>query len=143
MQTATSHTLKSKAVRIVQHYDWDEFVEEVYGKIYSFKAQPDKLFTKMQHITVPLEEVEEYKNTEITFEPFPLRFGVRFETWKNTTPEETLKHFEFDYDNDNFWAHGFFPHTQMIANDLYANGLLEAGEYVIVHVDRTYCQNTD
>ena len=124
--------LKSKAVQIVQHYDWDEFVEEVYAKTYKFKKQPDKLFTRMQFITVPLAEVEEYKNTKIPFEPFPLQFGVSFETWKNSTPEETLQHFKFDWDDDDFWECGFFPHIQMIAHDLHAKGLLEAGEYVIV-----------
>lgn len=88
--------LKSKAVQIVQHYDWDEFVEEVYAKTYKLKNQPDMLFTTMQYITVPLAEVEEYKNTKIPLEPFPLQFGVSFETWKNSTPEDTLQHFKFD-----------------------------------------------
>jgi hypothetical protein len=31
--------LKTKTVQVIQVADWDKFVSEVYGKIYSFQQQ--------------------------------------------------------------------------------------------------------
>ena len=30
-----------------------------------------------------------------------------------------------------FWERNFYPHVEMVMNDLHAKGLVEAGEYVI------------
>jgi hypothetical protein len=57
--------------------------------------------------------------------------GVSFETWLNTSPEDTKKYFEFEYENKLFWERNFYPHVSMIIKDLYKKGLIEKGEYDI------------
>ena len=32
---------------------------------------------------------------------------------------------------DLFWARNFYPHVEMVLNDLHAKGLVKAGDYVI------------
>lgn len=58
--------------------------------------------------------------------------GVSFQTWLNTSEEDTAKHFENDWSNQLFWHRNFYPSIDAITDDLYSRGLLEAGEYMII-----------
>jgi hypothetical protein len=77
--------------------------------------------------------------------------GVSFEAWLNKDPEAPLNPSDKELKNCNyffpqqdkeewkndkshinlFWERNFYPHIDMIINDLYAKGLLEKGEYLI------------
>lgn len=59
--------------------------------------------------------------------------GVKFETWLKTSPEDTEKEFNplYNWKNEMFWKRNFYPSVYVIANDLHAKGLIEAGEYEI------------
>lgn len=59
--------------------------------------------------------------------------GVSFETWLNTSVEDTVKCLNPSYDWENilFWERNFYPHISRVINDLHDKGLIEAGEYQI------------
>jgi hypothetical protein len=120
-----------KTIKQIDVDEWDNLVEQTYGKIYSFQQQDDCQPRGIVNITVPSNYVEDFENTEIPFEVNGSEMGVSFETWLNTTPEETRKHFKDDFENRLFWDRNFYPSIDMIINDLHSKGLLEEGKYQI------------
>jgi hypothetical protein len=104
-----------------------------YGKIYSFQQQDECKGRGIETIYVPVDEPEDFENTEIPFKINGSEMGVSFETWLKTSPEDTAKQFNRDHkwENSLFWDRNFYPHVDMIINDLYSKGLIEAGEYDI------------
>lgn len=127
-------------VKVIELQDWDAFVEETYGKIYSFQQQDDCKERGCEFFSVPTPWEHDFEKTEIPFEVNGKEMGVSFETWLNTDPEETKKEFPdppdrdysmTDFDNRLFWDRNFYPHVSMIINDLHAKGLLEEGKYAI------------
>jgi hypothetical protein len=80
-----------------------------------------------------IDEPEDFENTEIPFKINGSEMGVSFETWLKTSPEDTAKQFNRDHKWENrlFLDRNFYPHVDMIINDLYSKGLIEAGEYDI------------
>jgi hypothetical protein len=123
--------MKIKTIKQIDIDEWDGLVEQTYGKIYSFQQQDGCQPRGIVNITVPSNYVEDFENTEIPFEVNGEEMGVSFETWLNTTPEETRKHFKEDYQNRLFWDRNFYPSIDMIINDLHSKGLLEEGKYQI------------
>jgi hypothetical protein len=123
--------MKIKTIKQIDLSEWDNLVEQTYGKIYSFQQQDDCQPRGTVDIAVPSNYAEDFENTEIPFEVNGEEMGVSFETWLNTTPEETRKHFENDFQNKLFWDRNFYPSIDMIINDLHSKGLLEEGEYQI------------
>lgn len=125
--------LKIQKRNIIDVQDWDNLISQTYDKIYSYQQQDGCKERQTVTITVPVKDPEDFKNTEIPFEVNGKEMGVSFQTWLNTSPEDTAKHFnpEFGWKNETFWDRNFYPHEDMIINDLYAKGLLEAGEYDI------------
>lgn len=124
--------LKTKTVKQVSVQDWDELVLSTYGKPYAFQQQDGCKGRGTEEITVPeVDDDYDYEETEIPFEVNGEEMGVSFETWLNTTPEDTAKHFNSDWENNLFWERNFYPEVSMVANDLYARGLIEAGTYGI------------
>lgn len=123
--------LEFKTRKQIDVDDWDKFVSDHYGKIYSFQQQDDCKERGIEKINVPEKYPEDFEATEIPFEVNGEEMWVSFETWLNTTPEETAKHFESEWENGLFWERNFYPHVSMIVNDLHKKGLLEAGEYDI------------
>lgn len=123
--------MKIKTIKQIDLSEWDGLVEQTYGKIYSFQQQDGCQPRGIVDITVPSNYAEDFENTEIPFEVNGYEMGVSFETWLNTTPEETLKYFQNDFENRLFWDRNFYPSIDMIINDLYSKGLLEEGEYQI------------
>ena len=123
--------LKVKTVKMVSLQDWDELVVSVYGKPYFLQQQNGCKGRGTEEITVPDEWTDDYEETEIPFEVNGKEMGVSFETWLNTSPEDTAKHFKSERENNLFWERNFYPNVSMIANDLHSKGLIETGEYVI------------
>lgn len=123
--------MKFKNVKQIDVDDWDDLVTKTYGKPYNFQQQDGCKERGTEDITIPVDDTEYFKNTKIPFKVNGNKMGISFETWLNTNPEDTRKHFEDDYQNEVFWERNFYPHISMIINDLYSKGLLEAGEYEI------------
>ena len=125
--------MKIKTIKQIAHNDWDELVEETYGKIYSFQQQEGGKERGVENITVPVPEdwVQDFENTELSFILNGNKMGIAFETWLNTKTEDTANNFEVNYRNEFFWKRKFYPHINMIINDLYSKGLIEMGDYEI------------
>lgn len=131
--------LHSKTVKLISLQDWDDFVEEVYGKIYSFQQQDGCKERGSYFFSVPDSWYDDFEKTEIPYEVNGRIMGVSFETWLNTSPEDTKKYFDAprdgysmtDFHNELFWQRNFYPQVGMIINDLHSKGLLEEGDYMI------------
>lgn len=111
--------------------DWDDLITSTYNKIYTFQQQDDCKGRGIETIIVPVKNPEDFENIELPFEVNGEKMGVSFQTWLNTSPEETREQFSHDYENDLFWDRNFYPHIDMIINDLHSKGLLKEGEYDI------------
>ena len=125
--------LKTKTVKVVTLDDWDNFVVDAYGKPYSFQQQDGCKPRGTQYFDVPSREWDGdcHEDDEIPFKVNGKEMGVTFESWLNTSPDDTRKHFEYDFDNTLFWDRNFYPHLEMIVNDLHSKGLLGEGRYMI------------
>lgn len=122
--------LKTKTIRMIEVGDWDDLVEKVYGKPYSFQQQDDCKDRGVESLTVPAyasdfqkDFIEEVINGD--------DMGVSFEAWLARDPKEWNGSEEDARSVSMFWERNFYPDISMIANDLHAKGLLEAGEYTI------------
>lgn len=125
--------LKFSTVRCVGVLDWDDFVTCVYGKPYMFQQQDGCKSRGVEYFSVPSNDWDgdEFENTHIPFEVNGAEMGVSFESWLKTSPEDTRKHFNDDFENDLFWKRNFYPGLEMVVNDLHKKGLLEEGDYLI------------
>lgn len=123
--------IKYKTRKQIDVQDWDDLIEKTYGKIYSFQQQDGCKDRGIETISVPDKWGEDYKVDLLPFEVNGIRRGVSFQSWLNTSPEETAKQFRYDWENRLFWDRNFYPHVSMIINDLHSRGILEAGEYDI------------
>ena len=122
--------LKVKTSKIIEVSDWDALVEEVYKRPYSFQQQDGCKERQLVSLDVP-EEFDDSESPdsvpEVVNDP---EMGVKFSAWLARDTKQPLK------DDDNmflrmWWERNFYPDMQMVANDLHAKGLLEAGEYYI------------
>lgn len=122
--------LKSKSTQIVTVQDWDELVVSTYGRPYSFQQQDGCKERGLFYITIP-ESGCDYKAKSVTEEINGDDMGVSFSAWLSRDPKE----WNGDPDDksflDMFWERNFYPEVQIVANDLHAKGLIEAGEYGI------------
>ena len=124
--------IKTQTKQVIEVSDWDELVQETYGRPYSFQQQDDCKDRGTVDLTVP-DSADDYENDtvpEIVNDP---DMGVSFAAWLARDPEQMLT----DPDSQDSWSIGmwwernFYPDVQMIANDLHAKGLLPEGKYVI------------
>ena len=112
-----------KLVSVIQISDseWDELVIKTYGKPYCFQQQDDCKPRGIHGLTVPFNPADDFKNNKLPFKINGSKMGVSFQAWKNCTHKY----------QKIFWERNFYPHLQMVANDLYAQGIIQAGEYQI------------
>lgn len=124
--------IRIKQKSIIEINDWDILVEHTYNKPYNFQQQDGCKDRQTVYITIPEKEPIDFENKQIPFAVNGETMGVSFETWLNTKKEDTLKYFDNEnWRNDMFWERNFYPSIDMIINDLYSKGLIEAGEYGI------------
>ena len=126
--------IKYTQKKVIRVGDFDNLVIETYGKPYSFQQQDGCKSRGSFNFSIPNKwGVEDYENTEIPFVVNGDEMGVSFETWLNTTEEDINKHFNPNHrwEAGSFWSRNFYPHVDMIINDLHSKGLIEEGEYVI------------
>lgn len=84
-------------------------------------------------ITVPCE-AHDYVNSTVTEKVNAEDMGVNFAAWLARDPKQKLSDptAQIDYCLDLWWSRNFYPDLQMVANDLHAKGLLEAGDHTIL-----------
>lgn len=119
-----------KKVNMIEVQEWDDLVKKTYKKPYSFQQQNGCMERGTFNLTIPAdtEDYEDYEDSG--FENGD--FGVSLKTWLARNPTEPFDKNEKDqWHIDLVWEREFYPDINMIANDLHARGLIEAGEYVI------------
>lgn len=115
---------------IIALKEWDELVIDTYGKPYSFQQQDGCKPKGIFWLSIP-KLASNYEHTSLPEEINGYRKGVSFETWLDRHPKAWNGKAADELYIDLFWSRNFYPNVQMIANDLYEKGLIEAGEYVI------------
>lgn len=125
--------MKIKTIKQIHVIDWDKLVEKIYGRPYSFQQQDGCKERQSVSINVPVKHPEDYENDTVPEIVNHKEMGVSFKAWLERDPEQKLS----NPDDQNSWSIGmwwnrnFYPHVDMIINDLHAKGLLEEGEYEI------------
>lgn len=122
--------IKVSDKKVIQVSDWDNLVQETYGKTYSFQQQDGCQSRGTVSLTIP-DGVDDYENATVPEEINGDEMGVSFEAWLARDPKEwNGKEKDRNFLN-LFWERNFYPSLQMVANDLHAKGLIPAGEYMI------------
>ena len=116
---------------IIDLHDWDSFVEEVYGRPYSFQQQDGCKSRGITYLSVPCEAYD-YENNTVPEVVNHEKMGVGFKAWLARDPKQPLPGREDSFGLELWWTRSFYPSVEMIANDLHERGLLEAGEYAII-----------
>ena len=118
--------------KVIMVSDWDSLVMETYGRPYSFQQQDGCKDRQRVRITVP-DDPDDYENDSVPEIVNGEDMGVSFKAWLERDPKTKIPNpHSFSYDGtDLFWLRNFYPEVQMVANDLYEKGLIEAGDYVI------------
>lgn len=127
--------MKFKTVKIIDSSDWDQLVSDTYEKPYNFQQQDGCKSRGTYEFTVPIKNPEDFEDTEIPEIVNGPEMGVKFESWLARHPKLPLKNQEYDFELDLWWGRNFYPHVEMIIDDLHKRGILSEGEYVI-NIDR-------
>ena len=118
--------------KVISLQDWDNLVESTYGRPYSFQQQDGCKERQRVHISIP-DHPYDYENETVPEVVNGDEMGVSFAAWLARDPKQKLN--ADDWDSPSaiimWWERNFYPDVQMIANDLHAKGLIEAGDYVI------------
>lgn len=124
--------ISTRTELVIDVGDWDDLVVETYKRPYSFQQQDGCKDRQRVRLTVP-EDACDYDNESIPEVVNGDEMGVSFKAWLERDPAQKIPNpHSFGYDGTNlFWERNFYPDVQMVANDLHAKGLLDAGEYVI------------
>jgi hypothetical protein len=123
--------MKTKTVKMIEVSDWDKLVQETYGRPYSFQQQNGCQDRGTFQLEVPSTECYDFEDDTIPEVVNGDEMGVSFKAWLARDPKQKLPGCEEGYCLDLFWERNFYPCIEMVANDLHAKGLLEAGEYTI------------
>ena len=119
--------LKYELKRIVSDSDFDALVEKTYGKKYRFQQQEGCRDRGQYRLSVPAKYAEDYENDEIEIRVNGNEMGVSFKAW--LAQEENFYVDEFR--DRLFWHRNFYPSFEVLVNDLYEKGLIEAGDYIL------------
>ena len=126
-------TLKTRNTKIIDVYDWDELVQKTYGRIYDLQQQDGCM--ERQHVTIKVPDTAyDFENDTIPEVVNGNEMGVSFAAWLARDPDQKLvtdDEWDREHGLDLWWQRNFYPNLQMVANDLHAKGLLEAGDYSI------------
>jgi len=124
-----------RKVNIFDLSEWDELVEETYGKIYSLQQQDGCVDRGIRYFKVPLHltYVFDYENDTVPETLETDKIGVSFKAWLARDPKQLLSEVEIQSSNTLilWWYRNFYPELSMIVQDLYSRGLLPEGEYGI------------
>lgn len=122
--------LKVRTERIVDSFDLDTLVKETYSKPYCFQQQNGCKDRGTFKFTVP-EQGYDYENYSLPDKLNGEVEGVSFKSWLERDPKEWNGEPDDAFMISLFWERNFYPEFQTLANDLYAKGLIEAGDYTL------------
>ena len=125
--------LRIYTVQMIDLFDWNRFIEFTYGKPYNLQQQEGCMSRGIVPIVVPNNE-DDYEKDSVPEKINGLEMGVSFEAWKARDPKQPVNGATREWEINLFWHRNFYPSLDVVANDLYNKGLLDAGEYLI-HID--------
>jgi len=127
--------MKIKTVQSIDSFELDELVEKTYGRPYCYQQQDGCKDRGVESLTVPVPFPEDFENTTIPEKVNGEVMGVSLASWLARDPHQKLVTGD-DWDREHglvlFWQRNFYPHIDVVVNDLHAKGLLPAGEYQLV-----------
>lgn len=125
--------MKKQLVTIISDGEFDELVSTTYGRVYHFQQQDDCKERQTVYVTVPCPHPCDFENDTVPEVVNGEKMGVSFAAWLARDPQQPLEGDDTNYPwrLAMFWERNFYPHVDMVLNDLYEKGLLEAGEYGI------------
>jgi hypothetical protein len=122
--------MKSKKVNLITVDDWDVFVQNEYGKPYSFQQQDGCKERGTYHFTVPSSfGAWDYPATEIPETLSAEEKGVPFKAWLERDPTKRIE--GDDFSTRLWWYRNFYPDISAIIDDLSKRGKLADGDYLI------------
>lgn len=115
--------------RLIKFHDWNLMVQLTYERPYDIQQQDGCRGRGSLEFVVPAPYAEDFEATDFDGEDFEM--GVSFDTWlqREATSKDNLSQRWMDR---MFWERTFYPHHEIVAQDLYKKGLLTAGKYVIL-----------
>lgn len=124
--------MKIKKANMIEESDFSKLVQSTYGKPYRFQQQSGC----MDRGTFKLKVPSEYTSEEEMYDDIPEELngelmGVKFEKWLERDPIQPVGVYTDKPFIDMFWERNFYPNIYTLVNDLYAKGLIEAGDYII------------
>ena len=122
--------MKKHTETVIDVSDWDNLVMKTYGKPYSFQQQDGCRSRGFFRFRVP-DKADDYDKAAFPEMLNGEEMGVSFATWLARNPRAAVGSCADAWEVELWWNRNFYPDQQMIANDLYAQGLLPAGEYTI------------
>ena len=122
--------MKIKKALMIDCSEWDNLVTQTYSRPYCFQQQGGCKMRGIEEITVPDDDCD-YNNETVPEEVNHEEMGVSFAAWLKRDPKQLLKGRDGQWAANMWWERNFYPHVQMVANDLHARGLLESGNYTI------------
>lgn len=130
-----------KTIKTIKDQDWDALVISTYGRPYCFQQQEGcRNKGSYYWITVPEPYLDDYED-EDTPDSVPEEVNheemcVKFSAWLARDPKQWLTSQERpSHVLQLWWERNFYPSVEVVAHDLHAKGLLEAGEYLILIED--------
>ena len=123
--------LKTNDIKQIDVQDWDELVQETYNRPYMLQQQDGCRDRGIQYITIPVNNPEDYKNDTVSEIVNASEMGVSFKAWLERDPKQPISERSEDWALEMWWERNFYPTIDMIINDLYEKGLVEAGDYQI------------
>lgn len=127
--------MEIKVVNQISSNEWDDFVREVYQRPYCLQQQDGCMENgSIVYITVPDDDATDYERDTIPETTASNEMGVSFQSWLNRNPKTLLGDHEIKeaWVKDIWWDRNFYPSVEVLANDLFQKGLLNAGEYQIL-----------
>jgi len=123
--------IRTRTEKVIDSFDWDKLVVETYGRPYCFQQQNGCQDRGVFHFKVP-DVCDDLKRDTVPEEINHEEMGVSFPAWLKRDPKTPLGDGTTEeWGIDMWWERNFYPDIQMVANDLHAKGLLDAGAYAL------------
>ena len=120
-----------KKINVMDSLEFDDIVKKTYSKPYCFQQQEGCKDRGAEYFIIPTPGTD-FNRDSIPEEVNGDIMGVSFKAWLERDPKKPLNGVETpDWEIDLFWERNFYPHPEILLNDLYSKGLIEAGELEI------------
>lgn len=120
----------TKTEQVIPCYELDETVTSTYGRPYCFQQQDGCKPRGRVHVSVP-NELNDWPNDTVKEKVNGPEHGVSFKAWLERDPKQPLLGDPDSYSLQLWWYRNFYPHIDMVLNDLYKRGIIDEGDYTI------------